>query len=344
VVVIAPDRGAAAPENVIFVPARWSAPRFLGDVAMAIGRGLPRQSLLTAGHRWSELIDRAAADHGPFDASVVVLSRLAAWLPRPPAARVRILDAIDSLALSMRERAREAKWPLRSIWRGEERRTAALEAGLSAIYDRVVVVSEDEARLFEPRAAVISNGVQLLAPGGEERSFACGFWGRLRYFANRDAAMLLATEIWPTIRRRHPAARLLIAGSEAPARIRAFDGRDGITVMSPVPDMAKISRDVKVALFPVRYGTGQSNKALEAAEGGCAIVATPEAVRGLGPLTAGCRTATTTAELAALAADLLDDDAARQRLGEAARQAVAAHFSRPTTMRQMRELVSGGGP
>ena len=346
VVLIAPDRGAPHPSGIEYIRARWSPLRFLRDAIAAAISGVPMQTVLTAGYGWQSLIDDTVKTHGPFDASIVVLSRLDAWLRRAPRAKVKILDAVDSLTMSMRERAREAHVAMKWIWKREERLTAALESSIASRYDRVIVVSAEEQTLFGGPADVISNGVRVSPEPVEERDFDCGFWGRLAYFANHDAAIALVEHIWPAIRKQHPQARLVIAGAEAPKRIRDFNGRDGITVVSPVEDMAKLARRVKVAVFPVRFGTGQANKVLEAAEAGCAIVAAPEAVRGLPELAASYRSEHDLDRLAAHAAELLTDDGKRRQLGEAARAVVIKHYSREQTMRQMRDIagVSALGP
>jgi len=317
-----------------------SAPRFrFHPAARSIGSGFaatfrvlggaPFHSLLAAPYDWPHAIERARQDLGNIDATVVLLSRLDPWVRASLPAGLHILDAIDSLRRSMEERSREAAAVTRWLWRGEGKRVGRAEAEAVQFYDRVVVVSEEDTG--ELNAIAISNGVEIAPVGDAPRPYDFAFWGRLPYFANADAATWLICEIWPLIRAQRPEATLLIGGADAPASIRAADGRDGITVQSPVADIAALTRSVKVALFPVRFGTGQSNKVLEAAEGGCAIVATKHAMRGLDALTPHAAVADDAAGLARAALAAVPNAALRA--------AVESHYSRTATFDRLRSVV-----
>jgi glycosyltransferase involved in cell wall biosynthesis len=309
-----------------FLPAAPSPARAAAG-ALRVLRGAPVQSLLAAPYDWAGAIARA----GRVDATVVLLARL------DPAVRgllpcgLRVFDAIDSLGRSMDERSREGSPLLRRFWRAESRRVARVEDEAARVYDRVISVSADEAT--ELRAEAISNGVVIAPLGDAPRTFDFAFWGRLAYFANADAATWLLREIWPAIRARLPRATLLLGGADAPSHIRAAHGRDGVTVQSPVDDVAALARRVKVALFPVRYGTGQSNKVLEAAEAGCAVVATAKAMRGLEPLHGHAFIADDAAAIARAAISALADESG------AMRAAVETHFARQATLDRLAAVI-----
>lgn len=330
VFLVAPDgRVPAAAPRLRFHPARRSLARGLAGLARVIA-GAPVQALLAAPYDWSGAIARARDEAGAFDATVVLLSRLDACVRSQLPDGFRVLDAVDSLRRSMIERARESS-PLTSwFWRAESKRVARAEASAARAYDRVVVVSEEDRA--ELSAVAVPNGVAIAPLGDAPRAFDFAFWGRLAYFANADAATWLLDAIWPAIRARLPRATLLLGGADVPARIRAAHGRDGITVQSPVPDIAALTRNVRVALFPVRYGTGQSNKVLEAAEGGCAIVATSKAMRGLDALAR-------LASIADDAASLADAAVNARQNGLALRAAVEAHYARQQTLASLVAIV-----
>lgn len=301
--------------------------------AMRVLAGAPMQSLLAARYDWRDAMRRAEQEAGRFDVTIVLLSRLdacvRAYLPRG----FRILDAIDSLQLSMSERANETAPLARWFWRAEAKRVAKIERDATPHYDRVVVVSEEDAAALN--AIVVPNGVAIQPLLSAPRRYDFAFWGRLPYFANADAARWLLDEIWPAIRARKPDATLLLGGADAPAHILAAHGRDGITVQSPIRDVAALARDVRVALFPIRFGTGQSNKVLEAAEGGCAIVATPKAMRGLDALHGLAAVANDTESLAAAAVAALGHRTA----GAALRHAVETHYARQQTSEELLSLI-----
>lgn len=311
-----------APRGVRFHPAKRSLANGARGMMRTMREQLPWQSLLSAPHAWSEAIDSARRDLGSIDATVIVLERVAPWIP--PVEGRRILDCIDSLARSMNERAREASPLTRWLWRGEAKRLARTKHDADAL----VYVSKQDAE--QHRGVAISNGVRIRPLESKPRRYDFGFWGQLAYFANADAATWLVEEIWPAIRALHPHATLLIAGANASPKLR----RDGITVISPADDMPALARDVRVAILPLRYGTGESTKMLEAAEAGCAVVATPLGVRGLDALAPHATLADDAQSLAREAVAALHSNT-----GTALREAVTRHYARERTLERLAQLV-----
>ncbi|HEX7155551.1 MAG TPA: glycosyltransferase family 4 protein [Thermoanaerobaculia bacterium] len=314
-----------------FHAARRSVRQGIAGALRLLGGGSV-SALLAAPYDWADAIRRAEADLGRIDTTVVLLSRLDPWVRALLPDGFHVLDAIDSLRLNMEERSRQAPPWLRWFWRVESRRVGRIEADAADTYDRVVVVSPDDAGELD--AETISNGVSIAPLVEAPRPFDYGFWGRLSYFANADAAAWLLGEIWPAVRAQRPEATLLLAGSDAPPFVRAAHGANGVTVQSPVEDMAALVRQVRVALLPIRYGSGQSNKVLEAAEAGCGIVATPQAVRGLASLTPYASIGRHAGELARLA--LLPSPAAMAR---SLRHVVETQYARTLTLDQLAALA-----
>lgn len=319
-----------------FYPAKHSLLRGARALCAILRERLPWQTLLAAPYAWDDAIARARREQGPFHATVVILSRVEPWVRSSLPAGPRMLDAIDSLARNMHERARAASPLTRWIWRAEEGRTAAAERAVANAYDRVLFVSDEEARACGPRGVAVSNGVAVRPLEERARRFDFGFWGRLAYFANADAARWLVEEIWPAIRALEPAATLAIAGANAPAWLRRAVGRrPGVTLLSPVDDMPSLARDVRVAILPLRYGSGESTKMLEAAEAGCAVVATPRGVRSLTDLAAHAAIAEDAGSIAREAVALLRDPAP----GAALRRVVVQRYSREVTLDRLAALV-----
>lgn len=314
--------------------------RLARGAANILRHGTPVQSLLTAGFVWDRAIEDARRAIGPFDATVVVLSRADPWVRPSLDGGVRIIDAVDSLRRNAEERGRAASIPMRQFWRHEERRLARVERSLVRDYDHIVIVSEDELVEFAGDVVAISNSVTI-APLDESapRNFDFGFWGRLPYFANADAARWLLDEIVPAVRERHPAATFTIGGAEASRGLRAAAARAGVELQSPVADIARFARGIRIAIAPMRFGSGQSCKLIEAAEAGCAIVTTPQAVRGLPEIARHASVVCDTESIAAAAVALLRDDARRAAMGNLLRRAVEQHHSREQTHIAMARLA-----
>jgi glycosyltransferase involved in cell wall biosynthesis len=311
-----------APKNVRFYPAKRSLANGARGIIRTMREQLPWQSLLSAPYAWSAAIENARRDAGAFDATVLILERVAPWIPATEGRR--ILDCIDGLAQSMQERARQASPLTRWLWRGEAKRLAKTTHAA----DTLVFVSPADAK--QHGGVAISNGVRIRSLEQKERRYDFGFWGQLAYFANADAAQWLVEEIWPAIRALRPHATLLIAGANASPKLR----RDGITVISPADDMPTLARDVRVAILPLRFGTGESTKMLEAAEAGCAVVATPLGVRGLDALAPHAVLANDAQSIAREAVAALDSSN-----GITLREAVTKHYARELTLERLAQLV-----
>lgn len=315
-------------------PARRSPLAALRALARWLRDRLPLQCLLAAPYDWRGAIDAAEKKRGPFDATVVLLSRIDPWVRHLLPSGRTILDAVDSLRRSAEERRKAATWATRWLWQQEVHRMARLEAEAAATYGRIVVVSEEEAP--ELRATAVPNGIDALPLVDATRAFDFGFWGRLPYFANADAATWLLDELWPAIRARRPQSTLVLGGAGASPALRAKAERLGATVISPIDDVAAFARNIRVALMPLRYGSGQSNKVLEAAEAGCAIAGTPTAFRGLAPLAAHAAVASTTDDFARAAIEQLENASGRLR------EVVTTQYARATTLDRLAAIAMEG--
>ena len=294
--------------------------------------GLPRHVLLGA-RDWRSALQAA----GNFDVAIVVLTRTEPWVREAIRAERRILDVVDSAACAMRERRRAAGGTTRGFWRREELRSSALERELLPHYESVVTVSREEATLFGNKGVAIPAGVEIRPPGETPRVFDYGFTGRLGFYANEEAVRLLVREIWPRVRAERSRATLLLGGADAPRWIRRLHGIDGIHVESPMLDRAATLRRVRIAILPVMFGSGQSMKALEAAEAGCGIVATRCALRGAEELISIAAVEESPDALAAKALERFADETS----GAALREVVVRRYSREATYEEMKQLVEG---
>jgi polysaccharide biosynthesis protein PslH len=340
VTLVAPA-GSGAPSGVDHMVLRRSPSAGAAGIVELVRRGLPLHYAVAGGFDWKEA-GRALESRGKFDVAIVMLTRVAAMIDPRRFANTGILDAVDALSASMRERASLAAWPLRSFWSGEALLTARHEREVSSVYDVVTVTAEAEAEALGG-ATVVPLGLDAGEPPlNGTRRFDFGFWGRLPYFANSDAVDVLLGEVWPRVRARMPDATLLIAGAQASGRIRRRHGIEGVHVISPMADRAAILREVEIALLPVRCGTGQSTKVLEAAEAGCSIVAMPRALRGQPDLPdSAVVMAPDPASLADAACRLREDRERMHEMRVAARRWLTDRCSMKRMLEEMRRVVDG---
>jgi glycosyltransferase involved in cell wall biosynthesis len=199
----------------------------------------------------------------------------------------------------------------------------------------ILVVSEvDRERCLRARPGrrvlVVPNGVDCAAvrPGpvrGGGPSVLL-FTGDMGFAPNVDAALLLASRIFPEVRRLHPDAELRLAGRNPDPRLLALRG-PGVTVTGEVPDMTPHLHAATVYVAPHLTGAGTRTKLLEAMAAGLPIVTTRvgcegiEATDGRELHIADDPPATVSAVL-----HLLANPPERQRLGAAARRLVEERY------------------
>jgi polysaccharide biosynthesis protein PslH len=272
--------------------------------------------------------------HRPFDVVQVTSSVLAGLAPALGGGP-RILAALDAWYLNAAAAADIARWPLRPLYRLEERRVRRFEGVALRRYDAVVTVSEGDARAL--RALDPSLAVEVIPNGVDAEEFAPDpaiareaghvvFTGAMHWPPNVAAARFLAERVLPRVRAAHPGARLSIVGRRPRRELVALGRLPGVHVTGAVPDVRPWLQRAAVYACPMVSGTGIKNKLLEALACAAPTVATPLACQGLG-VAGGEELLVAPADerFAAAVIGLLSDAALRDRLGAAGRAYVVEH-------------------
>jgi glycosyltransferase involved in cell wall biosynthesis len=153
------------------------------------------------------------------------------------------------------------------------------------------------------------------------------FVGIAHYPPNREAILWCASQIWPLVRAQLPDARLIVAG----------DGTDGLGIDATasgiqcrgfVSDLRDIYQAARIAVCPVRTGSGTRIKIIEAAINRRAVVSTSIGAEGL-TFRPGEEIvlADKAAEFAAACVQLLQNPALAERMGDAAHARAKAEYS-----------------
>ncbi len=181
----------------------------------------------------------------------------------------RILDYMDALSAGMERRAAQAPWYLQWIFHLEARRLRRYENQIFPCFDHHIIISEADQqairRLTHHSATVIANGVDLdrFCRRRPPEPFTVLFAGNLSYPPNVDAARRLARDIFPLIRKRFPAARLILCGAQPNRWVRQLANAH-IEVTGWVPNIVDYYERASVFVAPLRLGSGLQNKILEA--------------------------------------------------------------------------------
>ena len=239
----------------------------------------------------------------------------------------------------------------RLVWRDQARKMQRFERQAVHAVGRVVAVSRRDAKALGERydladVDAIDTGVDLAffafneaeRPGAVEPDGGrIVFTGVMDSPANIDGVTFFMNEIWPLVSARRPAAEAVIVGRNPQPVLReaARARRLNWTFTGFVDDIRPYVAAADVSIIPLRVGSGTRIKAFESMAMGRPVVATTIGIEGLDiSPDAHYLRADTPAEFAAAILRLLDDEALRARLRQAARARMDAHFGWDRIARQ----------
>ena len=276
------------------------------------------------------------------EADLIVFDFVHASVLRPPRLAVKSVCFTHNVEAEIFERhAERAGDPLRRwMWRSQHRKMLRFEGPTLRAYDKVIAVSERDARAFETSYGVtapeaIPTGVDLdffeFDGGAAARDTATPkavFIGSMDSAANIDGVSFFLAQVWAPVRAALPQAQLVVVGRHPPAALVALGKKlGGVEFTGSVPDIRPFVRDAQVSVIPLRVGGGTRIKAFEAMAMGCPVVSTAIGIEGLN-ITPGEHflQADDGPALAAAVLQLFRDRDARVRLAAAARAVVEARF------------------
>jgi glycosyltransferase involved in cell wall biosynthesis len=318
VTVACTDAGVAAqsgPWRELMVPCG----RFV-RVAGALGallRGQPLQvGWMMPRRAWRRL--RCEAELADVVVAVTVRSM------RAPLDVPLVIDHVDALSRNMRRRRRGPESPAFRLVFGFEAfmlRRWEQRVARGAVAQLAISAADAAALPAAPALRVVPNAVDLpRADPRAARDVDVIFTGNMRYPPNLDAARWLRADIVPALLALRPATSVAVVGRDA----SALAPWDGVEVRSDVPDLFGWIARARIAVVPLRLGTGAANKVLEAIAAGAVVVGTTDALEPFGLADDAAVVADDPEAIAAAIATLLDD---LPRLG-AMRAAAASQLGR----------------
>lgn len=201
----------------------------------------------------------------------------------------RVLDYMDALSAGMERRSHLNKWHSRWAFKIEASRLVKYEASIFDYFDAHTIISVADRKLIaHPEKSTIR-----IVPNGVDKDFynpqrkpsnsssksdkTIVFTGNMSYPPNVDAALRLANEVLP-ITTTEP-LKLIIAGTAPSSRVRQLSG-ENVQVTGWIPDMRWAYEQADLFVAPLRIGTGQQNKILEAMASGIACITTSHVLSG----------------------------------------------------------------
>lgn len=328
-------------EQVIRVPC--GAAGMLARAARALAGRMPLQcALYNAPALRRAMVQQI--ERNRFDLLHVQLARLGPMLAPAPNLPC-VLDLVDALSLNMRRRAQYDHGPARWLARMEAGRLAAYERDLCARVDAAAISAPaDRAALGNPpNLHLVGNGVDLaqfpfVAHPRTHPEIA--FVGNLGYFPNVDAASWFLTQVMPRLRAACPAATLRLIGMRPAVRLRRLcQHLPYAELVGPVERVHPHLARAAVAVAPMRAGSGQQIKMLEAMATGTPVVASSIAAAGLEAVAGrDLLVADDAGAFADAVARVLTDPVLAQQLAHNARKLVEQRYTWATSVAVLEQL------
>lgn len=205
---------------------------------------------------------------------------------------IRIMDLIDIDSYKWRQYAEERSMWISWIYRHEAKHLAEYEKRIVKEFDHVLVVTEQEKKLFPESGEmsnldVMSNGVDLefFVPVPAQRLVAIQptlvFTGVMDYQPNVDGMKWFVESVFPRIQVAIPDIELLIVGNKPTREVERLGQIQGVVVTGFVEDIREYLAKANVCIVPLKTARGIQNKVLEAMAMGKAVVCTPQAHEGI---------------------------------------------------------------
>jgi glycosyltransferase involved in cell wall biosynthesis len=161
----------------------------------------------------------------------------------------------------------------------------------------VVSVSDSDSRIIKavaPRArvATVPPGVDVDRydrDGRRPRPGSVLYFGHMEHLPNLDGLIFLYRDIWPSVLRGYPEARLTVAGQgiqeelgrAAPELLSTMERDPSVELAGFLPDLRAAMWASAAMAAPLRLGAGVRNKVIEAMAAGLPVVTTERGAEGL---------------------------------------------------------------
>ena len=202
--------------------------------------------------------------------------------------RLDVIDFTDAVSLYLSRMVDQEKNIIKKLFIKSELKRIIKYEKIAEKFDALFICSEIDKKFLidknvTPEIQILNNGIDTEYFTADENNFdekRIIFTGNMPYYANSDAAIYFANEIFPLLLKKDPAIVFYIVGQQPPIRIKNLVSKN-IIVTGFVKDIKEEYLKSAVTIAPMRFGAGTLNKVIESIALGIPVVATPIAVAGL---------------------------------------------------------------
>ncbi len=260
----------------------------------------------------------------------------------------KILDFGDMDSQKWLEYAEHKPFPLSLGYRLEGRKMLSAEKRLARRFDLCTATTRAEWETLESYA---TGAATDWFPNGVDAGFfsptdapydadTISFIGRMDYYPNQECMARFCATVWPLLRARRPAMKLLIVGADPSPEMRKLGELPGVTVTGSVPDVRPHIRGSALMVAPLDIARGTQNKILEAMAMGVPVVTSRVAAGGV-DAEAGAHflVADGVQQCCDAILRIVENPLERQRLAGAGRQRMLSHHAWPRSMHRLDAII-----
>lgn len=208
----------------------------------------------------------------------------------------RWIDFVDIDSDKWAQYQKTASFLMRPVYRYEAKMLFAWEQQVAKQFDASFFVSQAEAEMFRKMAPEVASKVAHFNNGVDteffnpdrnyERPYAADekvlvFTGAMDYWANVDAVVWFAKEVFAALASQDEKLRFYIVGSKPDERVLQLSQLPGVVVTGAVEDVRPYLAHADLAVAPMRIARGIQNKVLEAMAMAKPVVVSPQGYEGI---------------------------------------------------------------
>jgi len=263
----------------------------------------------------------------------------------------KILDFGDMDSQKWLEYANYKPFPLSLGYRLEGSKLQTEEKRLAGRFDLCTATTRAEWETLNSYGSGADtdwfpNGVDAdyFSPGEEPYDpDTISFIGRMDYYPNQECMSRFCEQVWPILKARRPAMKLLVVGADPSPAMRRLGELPGVTVTGSVPEVQPYVRKSALMVAPLNIARGTQNKILEAMAMGVPVVTSSIAAGGVDAKSEEhFLVSDTPQDYAQAIFRITEAPAERQRLALAGRARMLSHHAWPRSMERLDAIIARG--